>query len=219
MMQAKAHKPALLFAFAIVLCAIANMQFPTWSIFVPAFTGLLIAHLIWELFQTDSTTQPIDWSLTVAGSAYIGLGISHLLGLRLLPDGPAWVWLAIAGTWGADTAAYFGGRAFGKHQFWPRWSPKKTWEGFIAGIFGGILGCLLVPLVFGFPILHALIIGVAVSLVGPLGDLSVSMLKRYAGVKDSSQLIPGHGGMLDRIDSILFAAVTVFYYAVWVFKA
>jgi len=217
-MTAKGHNLMAPFAFAIVLAALGDRQFSEEALFVPAFTILLMLMLVWELFQTASTTQPLDWALTAAGSVYLGLGLSYLLALRLLPAGHMWVWLAIAGTWGADSAAYFGGRAFGRHHFWPRWSPKKTWEGFIAGLFGGMAGAALVTLVYGFPLIHALIIGVLVAIVGPFGDLSVSMMKRYAGVKDSSHLIPGHGGVLDRIDSILFASVVVFHYAVWVIE-
>lgn len=214
-MTVRGHKPTLLFAFAFVLAALGNMQFPEWQLFVPTCTILLMLMLVWELFQTDSKAQPVDWALTVGGSLYIGLGLGHLLGLRLLPDGHIWVWLAIACTWGADTGAYFGGRAFGKHKFWPRWSPKKTWEGIFAGVFGGMFGGGLVTLVFNFPLTQALIIGILVSVVGPFGDLSISMMKRYAGVKDSSHLLPGHGGVLDRADSVLFASVMVFYYATW----
>ena len=215
-MTVRGHNLALWFAFGFVLAAIGDVQFAQQRLFVPSFTILLLLLLVWELFQTEQTTQPLDWALTVAGSVYIGLGLSYLLGLRLRPDGNVWVWLVLLCTWGADSFAYFGGRAFGKHKFWPRWSPKKTWEGIAAGILGGMVGGFLIFLVFKFALVHALVIGVLVSVVGPFGDLSVSMLKRYAGVKDSSQLIPGHGGFLDRIDSVLFASVAVFYYAVWV---
>ena len=215
MMRLKGYRLPLLFAFAIVLISCGEMQFPTQHLFVPLFMMLLMTMLIWTLFQTDSTTQPIDWALTITGSAYIGLGLGHLLGLRLLEQGHIWVWLAIASTWGSDSAAYFGGKALGRHKFWPRWSPKKTWEGFIAGIFGGMVGGFVVTLVYDFPLSHALVIGVIVSLVGPFGDLAISMLKRYTGVKDSSHMIPGHGGVLDRVDSVLFSSVVVFYYANW----
>lgn len=88
----------------------------------------------------------------------------------------------------------------------------------MAGILGGIIGGGLVSLIFSFPFGHAVMIGVLVALVGPFGDLSISMMKRYAGVKDSSNLVPGHGGFLDRMDSILFASVAVFYYAFWVVR-
>jgi phosphatidate cytidylyltransferase len=218
MMAAKGHKLVIWFAWTFVLVTLANAQFPERQLFVPAFTLLLILLLVWQLFQADSTAQPVDWALTVAGSLFIGFGLGHLLGLRLQAAGHVWVWLVLLCAWGADTAAYFGGRAFGKHKFWPRWSPKKTWEGIVAGILGGIIGGGLVSLIFSFPFGHAVMIGVLVALVGPFGDLSISMMKRYAGVKDSSNLVPGHGGFLDRMDSILFASVAVFYYAFWVVR-
>ncbi|MEM7033655.1 MAG: phosphatidate cytidylyltransferase [Chloroflexota bacterium] len=218
MMVAKGHQPSLFFSVILVLVTLTHMRFPEWQLLVPGLTISIIVILIWELFQTTSDTQPVDWALTTTGSLYIGLGLGHLIGLRLLPEGYVWVWLAIACTWGADTFAYFGGRTFGRHAFWPRWSPKKTWEGFVAGILGGMFGGWVVVLVHGFPLMQALIIGVIVALVGPFGDLSMSMMKRYTGVKDSSDLIPGHGGVLDRVDSVIFSAIVVYYYAVWVLE-
>jgi len=214
-MTGKGHNPVTIFLGGFALIPIAHFYWAGQPIFVPALMALIMLLLVWELFQTTAIAQPLDWALTVAGGLYIGLGLGHLIGLRQLPQGHIWVWLALLCTWGADSFAYFGGRAWGKRPFWPRWSPKKTWEGIIAGLFGGMTGGLLVVLIFEFSVVHALINGLLVAAVGPLGDLSISMLKRYAGVKDSSQLIPGHGGFLDRIDSILFSTVVVFYYAVW----
>ena len=215
-LQHKGHRPNPIFACVFFVSLMLDRQLPAWEITIPTITFLLMLLLVWELFQTQDAAQPVDWALTAVGGIYIGLGLSHLLGLRLRVDGQAWVWVAIACTWGADTLAYFGGRAWGRHKFWPRWSPKKTWEGFMAGIFGGMLGGWIVTLFLPLPLAHVLAVGVLVALVGPFGDLSVSMIKRYTGVKDSSQLLPGHGGFLDRIDSILFAAVVVFYYAAWI---
>ena len=216
MMQVKGHSPSLFFAFAFALAALLNMQFPAQGILTPAFSLLFVLSLVWQLFQAKSNAPVVDWALPIAGGAYIGLAMSHLIGIRNLPNGAAWVWVTLFGVWGADTFAYFSGRAFGRHKFWPRHSPKKTWEGIFGGVAGGMVGAGLMALLFSLPLMHALAIGALASIVGPLGDLSISMMKRYAGVKDSSHLIPGHGGMLDRIDSVLFVAIVSFYYLVWV---
>ena len=111
--------------------------------------------------------------------------------------------------------AYFVGRNVGKHKLWPRLSPKKTWEGFIGGIAGGVIGAAIVLAIFKLPLASALVAGAIVAVVALFGDLSISMMKRHVGVKDSSNLIPGHGGFLDRADSLLFVAPVVYYFAVW----
>jgi phosphatidate cytidylyltransferase len=216
MMEVKGHHPRLLLALAVFVAALMDRLWPEEAIFAPIFIFLAMLGLVLELYRKDSPAPVVDWALGLIGGAYIGLGMSYLLGLRLMPDGPAWTWMAILCTWGSDTFAYFGGRAFGKRLFWPRWSPKKTWAGIIAGYFGGVFGGVLVSLIFSFPLQHAVILGLLAGFVGPFGDLSISMMKRYAGVKDASHLIPGHGGMLDRIDSSLFVIVIVYYYAVWI---
>jgi phosphatidate cytidylyltransferase len=154
--------------------------------------------------------------LTLAGGLYIGWGLGHLVALRQLPDGLAWVWLALLATWAADSMAYFVGRAIGRHKLWPRHSPKKTWEGFIAGIGGGLIGAAIVIPFSQIGWVTGLVAGAIVPIVALFGDLSISMMKRHVGVKDSSNLMPGHGGFLDRADSLLFVSVVIYYYAVWI---
>lgn len=216
MMGHKTHQLTLFLAFIACLGPILLIQISLQSLFMPFITILLVISLIWQLFQAESEAPVVDWALTIIGPVYIGLGLGHLLGLRQFTDGAAWVWLALFSTWGADTLAYFTGRAFGRHKFWPRLSPKKTWEGIGGGFVGGMLLGGIVASLSSIPLLHGIIIGFLVSALSPLGDLSVSMMKRYTGVKDSSQLIPGHGGLLDRVDSLLFSLIIVFYYATWV---
>ncbi|MFP4529001.1 MAG: phosphatidate cytidylyltransferase [Candidatus Kapaibacterium sp.] len=128
-----------------------------------------------------------------------------------------WGWLLLsvmAAIWICDSAAYFTGRAIGSHKLAPRVSPKKTWEGAVGGFIGGIAGMTAMAafLIPQFPPVHAVIIGAIVGTIGQIGDLSESQLKRDAGVKDSSNLIPGHGGALDRFDSIIFVMPAVFIY-------
>jgi phosphatidate cytidylyltransferase len=181
------------------------------------FSFVLLCSVVWQLFQNNTTTATADWALNLAGGFYIGWSMAHAVALRELPDGLYWICLALASTWSADTLAYLVGRTWGKHKLWPRHSPKKTWEGFIGGLVGGLLGAVAVAAFvpnFTWPAVIA--IGLIIPVVGLFGDLSISMMKRHVGVKDSSNLIPGHGGFLDRLDSLLFVSVVVYYYAVWV---
>ena len=177
---------------------------------------ILLLSLTWQLFRNDTKTPVADWALTLAGGLYIGWGMAHLVALRQLGDGLAWIWLTLSSTWAADSFAYFAGRTLGRHKLWPRHSPKKTWEGLIGSIGGGLLGAALVVALF--PSLGwstALTIGAIAPIIGLFGDLSISMMKRQVGVKDTSNLFPGHGGFLDRADSVLFVSVVVYYYALW----
>lgn len=116
--------------------------------------------------------------------------------------------------WGNDVFAYFGGRAFGKHLLAPRISPKKTWEGFFSGFIGSGIGLIIIKLIYGngFPIyiLWAVLLIVVVSIFGPAGDLAESKMKRFVDLKDSSTLIPGHGGVFDRFDALLMASMAAF---------
>ena len=137
------------------------------------------------------------------------------MAVRNLPAGLAWLTVAVLLTWTNDSAAYFVGRALGRHKFWPRHSPKKTWEGVFGGlIFAVLVGGILGAWWLGLPWWNGALLGVAVSVIGPLGDLTESMVKRQFGAKDSGNLIPGHGGAWDRIDSLLFIVPTVYYWAI-----
>jgi phosphatidate cytidylyltransferase len=176
---------------------------------------ILLSSLTWQLFQAKSTSPTADWALTVIGGLYIGWGMAHLVMLRQLSDGLAWVWLVLLCTWGADTFAYLIGRRWGRHKLWPRLSPKKSWEGFAGGIFGTLLGAAAVATFSNLGWATCLLIALIIPVVDLFGDVSISMMKRNVGVKDSSNLFPGHGGFLDRIDSLLYVSIVVYYYAVW----
>ncbi len=145
--------------------------------------------------------------------------LSYLVALRGLDDGRNWVFFALFITFASDTAAFFAGRALGKHRLAPRISPGKTWEGAIAGVFGAIIISLLfilpTPLTLPLSYWQAILLGLLVSIFGQLGDLVESLLKRNMGVKDSGKLLPGHGGFLDRMDSVVFAGIVVYYYVLW----
>lgn len=155
---------------------------------------------------------------TLAAIAYVALLGSTIILLRELDNGRDWVYLALFSTFAVDTAAYFTGRAIGRHTMAPAISPKKTWEGFAGGYAGGFAAVLLLNHFLGLRIdaATAILIGATLPAAAAAGDLFESWVKRRAGVKDASGLIPGHGGVLDRLDSLLFVFPVVWVVARWV---
>jgi phosphatidate cytidylyltransferase len=139
----------------------------------------------------------------------VGLLFSQFVALRNLPGGLGWTLLVLFPTWICDSFAYLFGRVWGKHPFFEWISPKKTWEGAVAGWIGGTGTALVIGHMLGLSVPLALALGVAISVAATFGDLVESMIKRQVGVKDSGSLLPGHGGILDRMDSLLFAGVVV----------
>ena len=191
-----------------------------YKVLMPFLLTLMVAlSLIWLLLRRQKEGAFIGWAWTIGGILYIGWLLSYFVGLRGLDDGRNWVFLALFTTFASDTAAFFVGRALGKHRLAPRISPGKTWEGAIAGVFAAIIISLLftisTPLQLPLAYWQAILLGLLVSVFGQLGDLVESLFKRNMGVKESSKLIPGHGGFLDRIDSVVFAGVVVYYYLIW----
>jgi phosphatidate cytidylyltransferase len=151
----------------------------------------------------------------VFGVFYLG-GFSAPLALlqRDVADGPFWVFVAIAVTFANDTGAYFAGRTLGRHKLYPAISPSKTVEGAFGGLAGGLIAAWICRATF-FPALtlrDLLLVGLPAAVIGPIGDLIESMIKRSAGVKDSGRMLPGHGGILDRVDALLFVSAWVYTY-------
>ncbi len=179
---------------------------------------LVVAPLIYLLSRANKERAFAAWAWTAAGILYIGWLLGHFVGLRGLPDGRNWVFLALFTTFASDTFAFFIGRTWGRHHLAPRISPKKTWEGSVGGALGaaitGVLFTLPTPFQLPLTIWSAALLGIAVSVFGQLGDLAESLLKRNAGAKDSGTIFPGHGGALDRMDSVIFAGVVVYYFVV-----
>ncbi len=175
----------------------------------------IVFSLILLIFQPEKEGAFTHWVWTMAGILYVGWLLSHLVALRL-DAGRGWVFFTIFITFGTDTAAFFVGRAIGRHRLAPQISPAKTWEGAIAGVLGAIIVSLLftLPTRLNLPLSYvpAIFLGLVVSVFAQLGGLVMSLLKRNMGVKDSGTLIPGHGGLLDRTDSVVFAAIVVYYY-------
>jgi len=189
-------------------------------------TSAVVLSLIWLLLRPQKERAFIGWAWTIAGILYVGWLLSYFVALRGLDDGRNWVFLALFITFGSDTTAFFVGRALGRHHLAPRISPGKTWEGAIAGVCGAIIVSLFftLPWLFALPnplylkdfsYGQAILLGLLVSIFGQLGDLTESLLKRNMGVKDSGKLLTGHGGFLDRIDSVVFAGIVVYYYVIW----
>jgi phosphatidate cytidylyltransferase len=201
-----------------------------------ASAGVVVGNTV---FGTSTAMAPISFAATMLIAAAVlgrkqhladaGRTLSYALaGLIYVPMlgcvwpllkqdfGPQWLFLALALAFSSDTLAYFAGRGFGKHKLYEAVSPKKTIEGSVGGLFGGVIAMVgmghywLAP---ELPILHAVVLGVIGSVLGQLGDLVESMIKRTFGVKDSGNVLPGHGGMLDRVDGLLFVAPLVYYYA------
>jgi phosphatidate cytidylyltransferase len=156
----------------------------------------------------------------ILGILYIPLLMSHFILIRQAPAGARWIFLILVLAFSGDIAAYYVGRALGKNKLLPQVSPGKTVEGTIGLVAGSIAGCLVFRQLFLplLPIAHAVILGLVGSVVGQLGDLSESALKRSAGVKDSGTLLPGHGGILDRLDCLMFIAPFVYYYRVLIIR-
>jgi phosphatidate cytidylyltransferase len=190
-----------------------------YELLVPVLlTSAIALSLIMLLFLPKKDGVFTTWAWTMAGVLYVGWLLSYLVALRL-DAGREWVFLAIFATFGSDTAAYFMGKAFGKHRLAPRISPGKTWEGTAAGLFGAVVISLLftlpTPLQLPLSYWQAILLGFFISVFGQIGDLVESLMKRNAGVKESGNLMPGHGGLLDRMDSIIFAGVVVYFYHIF----
>ena len=211
--------------WTILLIVIRNPTIYTWlashidvELLIPTIiTFGMAVSLILLLTRKKKLGAFTDWAWTFAGILYIGWLLSYLVTLRGLDNGRSWVFLAIFATFGSDSAAYFIGKSIGKRKLAPDISPKKTWEGAIAGLVGAAAVSLLfllptpVQLTAYLNWWQLIIVGLLVSVFGQLGDLVESLFKRNAGVKDSGNIFPGHGGMLDRMDSIVFAVVVVYY--------
>lgn len=163
----------------------------------------------------------VDLSVTVLGIIYVSIFFSFVSLVNSKENGNYLVWLIFISSWLSDTAAYYTGRFLGRHKLCPKVSPKKTIEGSIGGLFGSTVGCLGLGIIFqnygvNIPLFHFVFIGLLSGIFSQFGDLAASSIKRHSEVKDYSNLIPGHGGILDRFDSILFSAVVVFYYLTFV---
>jgi phosphatidate cytidylyltransferase len=200
-----------------------------WSLLTCSYLGvenytlpLLLLSLLTMVSATVIYYQPnkpviAQWSSQFAGLIYCTIPL--ILLLEIHKDwGGKFVLFPLLIIWATDSGAYFSGKFFGKKKLAPKLSPGKTWVGFYGGCISGLLMGLMINslLSFNFSMLQSIIMGLLLSLTGQLGDLAESLLKREAGIKDSGNLILGHGGLLDRLDSLLFAAPVYYLLLIWV---
>ncbi len=192
----------------VVILTLMNFTFESFYILMLLFILVIILNIIKLI---DHKYNFIDISITLYSLIYIPFLLGHIL-LITKQANDIVIWLIFIAAWGTDTLAYFSGYLFGKRKLCPSISPKKTVEGAI----GGMLGSMIISLIFGYFFLKDYLFAVALigflgSIAAQIGDLSASLIKRDIGIKDFGNIMPGHGGILDRFDSILFTAPTVYY--------
>lgn len=213
--RAKGYHLPIPLCIGIMLIIMAAFILPELSVEFGMFVALLVIPASY-VFSKHSLEDSLPSSaIAVLATTYVGMLGGSLIRLRHdFPVGWKLVFFLLLVVWLGDSGAYYVGRQFGKHKLSPRISPKKTIEGMVGGFVASIITALVIHFTFfpEFPLLHAIIAGVILSFAGVVGDLAESMWKRSAAVKDSGTLIPGHGGFLDRFDSILFTAPILYCY-------
>jgi len=210
------YRPNLLAGYLAALAGLAGAYFGGLAGLLGGVTTLLAFLFFWGLGGRLGDHLVGRMAVTALGVVWLALGFGYLILLRNLDNGTALTVLAIGCTWVSDTFAYFVGRVFGRHRMAPRISPKKTIEGAVGGLIGSVLFALVVKMYSPswLPLREAAILGLVIGLAGQCGDLFESTVKRDLRVKDSGRLLPGHGGVLDRFDSALFAGIATYWGAV-----
>ncbi|MEP6887274.1 MAG: phosphatidate cytidylyltransferase [Nitrospirales bacterium] len=213
--QPRLARVAIILGLVMTTLVLSHLQWPDALPLHPLLLFIVTATLLcYLLSKHDLSRSLVDVSVLIFGMLYIGFTLGHLLLIRALPDGIFLIFFVILVTWAGDTGAYYAGVSIGRIPLAPRISPSKTVEGLLGGCLLAVVIALLARAWFipSFTVVDALVLGVMLTVAGLMGDLSESMFKRSAGVKDSGGLIPGHGGMLDRLDSLLLTAPTYYYY-------
>jgi phosphatidate cytidylyltransferase len=222
MMHRAGCRPLTILSTALKLLFLIAAMFPQQRLLLleSGLSAALFISFLWLLFRKKLDGAMVDWALTLAIPIYLGWPLSLALLLRgyqvswPLPPGAWWLLLVLLGTWGFDSAAFFFGRYFGRHKLAPSISPGKTWEGVLGGMLLSIVAALLFTIIpLGIPWYLAVLLGIWLGAAAVIGDLAESLIKRQAHVKDSGQFMRGHGGILDRIDSLLFVIIAVYVFA------
>jgi phosphatidate cytidylyltransferase len=223
--RAMAAPAPLWLLFPLGFALLLRDRLPSWADLAFLLAAATVVGLGLLVFVRDWRASLTRWALAVGGSLYLGFLLSFYLSLYFLhqPDpnhlGFGYVIAVLGAIWVGDTAAMVAGLRFGRHPFFPRISPKKTVEGALAELLASTIFFAIFGLLLNISFPHNVILGLLIGAVAEIGDLVESQIKRTAGVKDASQLIPGHGGLLDRIDSLLPAGVVVYYYVTFLHLA
>jgi phosphatidate cytidylyltransferase len=207
--------------FSLIL--LLRPHYQNTAMFPELITIMMVVSLIILLHQHSKLENVFtNWAWMIAGGFYIGWMLSYWIDLRILTDGRTWVYFAMLITFANDSGAYFVGKRWGKNKLAITISPHKTWEGAIGGLLSAIIGATVIYIVLAWiaPMTldywQVIPLACLISLFAQLGDLVESLLKRSTGVKESGRFLPGHGGILDRFDSLIFVGVMVYYYAIWI---
>jgi phosphatidate cytidylyltransferase len=214
----KGYEIPVVLCLVVALIILAAFVLDDLSVEIGMYLTLLVIPASYVFGKKDLEEALPASGVAVLATMYVGMLGGSLIRLRGdFPEGPELVFFNLLVVWLGDAGAYYTGKKFGKHKLSPRISPKKTIEGLAGGIVTSIITAVVIQMTFfeEFPIVHAVIVGAILSVAGVIGDLAESMWKRSAAVKDSGTLIPGHGGFLDRFDSILFTAPILYIY--WAF--
>jgi len=186
-----------------------------WLVMLLGIVALIMANFF--ISPANTKRRLPNWAAYIFGVLYVGLLLGHYALLRNLEHGVALVFFVIIVTWLSDTGGFFVGKTLGKHPLAPTLSPKKTIEGLLGGVLFSLIGAIISQFTFVpfFSLGQCVMLGVALALFGAVGDLAESAIKRSVSVKDSGTIIPGHGGVLDRVDSLLFTGPAMYYYVMF----
>lgn len=222
LMRRGGSKPAVLVVVGGSIILHLQRQLMGFDFSHLSLSVLILASIGFHLldYERDRKEAATDLGVTLTGFFYLGWIGAYMVSLRNLPEGRWWTFLVLLSVWAADICAYIFGKRWGRHILVQHLSPHKTWEGFWGGAAGGLVSSILLSLIFSvlstdFPRWGGIWIGLLIGICGTLGDLSESLIKRQAGAKDSSNLLPGHGGVFDRIDSWIWMGVIGYYLIFW----
>ena len=206
-------RPLVLAAYAGAILALLGARLGGIDWTVAGFLATLPFAFVLHWIATTRQSATVAIASTVLGAAWVGLGLAHLLLIREIPNnGRLAAFTVLLAVWAGDTAAFFAGRLLGRHKLAPTLSPGKTWEGFVAGTVATVFVAFVALYKQDYvSIGESIALGAVIAVAAPLGDLFESAVKRDMQVKDSGRLLGGHGGMLDRLDAPLFAAVASYY--------